>query len=199
MLRDFLFFLRALWREWVVLLTGGSILAVAFLWGALSGRSLRPNAVVGIVAITFLLAAFLSWRSQWVKAGQDIIHIDFPEIDQIYAGRTSPQIRQLLRPYMGKRTTVTGKLASIIESNGPGVFPTIVTLDLSDRKVAVGFGLPCAHVLVHPWHMSFRGMEAFPQGALMTINGRISSLSGASVSLSGPELIKMEVPPPSAV
>ena len=59
MLRDFAVFLRALWREWKTLLTGGSIVALIALW-ELTGHKAFPNSVNWLIlGFTFVVAAFL--------------------------------------------------------------------------------------------------------------------------------------------
>lgn len=110
MVRDFLFFIRALWREWAVLLTGGSIVALLALFTLSTGRTVPQSINWLVIGITLMLAAFLSWRVEWIKAGQGLVDLDFKEIQAIFKGRTEPQIKPLLRRYMGKWTTISGML-----------------------------------------------------------------------------------------
>jgi hypothetical protein len=189
MLRDFLFFLRALGQRWVVLLTGGGIVAIPALLTFIGAKSLPQSVNWLIVGLTLMLAAFFSWRTEWIKAGRWLVNIDFDKVGEICSSRTGPQARKLLRQYFGKRTTVTGTLSNIHESNGPGLFPTYVYLDSGkDDNVRVS-------VHVFPWNWIFRDISAFPPGSIVTVSGRIVGLSTLWTALSSPELISAELPP----
>jgi len=86
-IRDFAFFLRALWREWRVLLTGGSIVAVLVLIN-LGGRSIPRKVNWSIIGITFILAAFRAWRNEWINAGRGFVEVDFASVEEAFKGRT---------------------------------------------------------------------------------------------------------------
>ena len=73
MLRDFLAFVAALWHEWAVLLTGGSIIALLSLWNFAGRKPVPQSANWLIVGITFILASFLAWRKQYLDADKDFI------------------------------------------------------------------------------------------------------------------------------
>ena len=122
-------------------------------------------------------------------AGQWFVDIDFKNVEQICSGCTTPQAKQFLHHYLGKRTEITGILADIRESAGPGLFPTQVYLHIGvgDRRVGVSID-------VFLWNWSFKGIRAFPRGTIVTVSGRITDLAASSLFLSGCELIKAEPP-----
>jgi hypothetical protein len=139
-----------------------------------------------IVGLTLVLAAFLSWRSEWAKTGEGLVQIDFNYLAQIKEGRTEPQALALLRHFIGKRTKLVGELYDI----SPVVigFP-MLHLDLGDHARAV--------VNIAPWNRSFNGIDTFPRGAIMTVTGRIRRIdpsSSSAVWLSGCELIDVRLP-----
>jgi uncharacterized membrane protein YfcA len=64
MLRDFVGFLLALWKEWKALLTGGTILAVVSLGQKITGKSVPRSTNWLIFGLTLLLASFFAWRKE---------------------------------------------------------------------------------------------------------------------------------------
>ena len=62
--REFLDFLRALWREGKALIMGGSLFAVIAIWGLTTGKSVPVNVAYGAIAVTFIWAGFLAWRKE---------------------------------------------------------------------------------------------------------------------------------------
>ena len=62
LLRDIGSYARALWNEWVVLTTGGSIIAVIFGWEKLNGKSISTDVGLIVVNVTLLIASFTVWR-----------------------------------------------------------------------------------------------------------------------------------------
>jgi hypothetical protein len=63
-LRDLLDYIASLWREWKLLLTGGSIAALVTIWADTSGVAMPPNLGWTVVAATLLTAGFTSWRHE---------------------------------------------------------------------------------------------------------------------------------------
>ncbi|HTS07349.1 MAG TPA: hypothetical protein VMP68_17335 [Candidatus Eisenbacteria bacterium] len=64
MLIDFLRFLLAIWGEWQTLLTGGSVIAIAWMIEIVRDKPNPRNVNWLIVAVTFIFAAFLAWRRE---------------------------------------------------------------------------------------------------------------------------------------
>jgi hypothetical protein len=197
MLRDFVFFLRAFWRQWRILLTGGSIMALVALWGLVVGKSLDGAGWL-IVGVTLILAAFLSWRAEWIKAGEEFVKIDLRNIAHNCSGLTNPQAKRLLSHYNGKRMKVTGTLYETSELSvmKPYALISLLHLELNDGGTAL--------IVVSSWNSDFKGLREFPKGTVMTVSGRISAvsyLSGefASVSLSSCALLHLEFPGASAI
>jgi len=53
-LRDLIRFALALWREWQVLLTGGSIVALLALWAFATGKTIPQNLAWLVIGLTAL-------------------------------------------------------------------------------------------------------------------------------------------------
>jgi hypothetical protein len=62
-------YLRALWRHWSKLLTGGSLMAVLAVWG-ITGNALWPMVGIGVVGLTFLMASYEAWKEEY--SGTDL-------------------------------------------------------------------------------------------------------------------------------
>jgi hypothetical protein len=64
-----LIFLRAVWSEWVALLTGGGIMAMLGLWERRSGNVPVPGQVYwAIVLLTLVLTLYRVWKSEYLRA-----------------------------------------------------------------------------------------------------------------------------------
>ena len=65
-------YVKALWAQWKVLLTGGSVMALVAIWALATNRGLPYSAGWLILGITFVAASFLAWRheNEHVHAGQ---------------------------------------------------------------------------------------------------------------------------------
>jgi hypothetical protein len=113
-LRDFVSFLHALWNEWKVLLTGGSIIAALAIWGML-GKSLPYHLGQLVIGLTLVIAAFFAWRKERIKYTCLRDEIDATQlIGEIYT-------------FAGGQNTETGRMEMFIQLSiknlGP---PTIV-------------------------------------------------------------------------
>jgi hypothetical protein len=106
-LQDFWSFAIALWREWKVLLTGGSIIAVLAIWGFAGGKTLPTNLGWLTLGVTFILASFLAWRKEYHQrrdAATKRIFTDL-RVDQLMSflgGRTHIEANRLMAPYLEK-------------------------------------------------------------------------------------------------
>src|ERR1017187_8028834 len=162
MLRDFLLFVAALWREWKALLTGGSIIAFEALW-VLSGKPPLPQTANWIiVGLTMILASFLAWRRQWMEADKDFVHLSLAELRDLSRIGTALHTKTVLKPYIGKRIRVTGTIRN--------AFPaaTLAFVKLTCDGVEVSLELP------------FWGLKPFaplPKGTSITVVGRISEIT----------------------
>jgi hypothetical protein len=96
----------------VVLLTGGSILAVVALWQNFVGTVPRPINWL-IVAITFVVAAFHSWRDQYIQTGSGFISVDFDFLTKQLYNLTDIQRRVCVKPYVHKWVRLTGELHDV--------------------------------------------------------------------------------------
>jgi len=172
-LRDFSAFLRAFWRQWLVLLTGGSVIAVIAIWN-LAGRGAPPQQVNWLIlGLTLVLAAFFSWREEWIRAGRDLVDIDFSEVRRITDGYTDIQSAQFLRKYVGKRYQVRAKIRNVSYSQLIG-WNAFLYLDLEGITIAM---------MYFRWNPNISGMAVLPKGTEITVSGRVSEINFHSVFL----------------
>lgn len=88
MLRDFFEFVRALWKEWQALLTGGSIIALLWLLETVIRKPAIPSVNWLIVGLTFMIAAFFAWRKEWIRGGQGLANRTPKQLIGLFEGRT---------------------------------------------------------------------------------------------------------------
>ena len=69
--RDLAGFIAALWREWKILLTGGTIMALVAIWALGTNRALPYNFGWLVLGLTFIAAAFMSWRRAHLQTRAD--------------------------------------------------------------------------------------------------------------------------------
>lgn len=81
MFRDFENFVRSLWNEWKVLLTGGTLIAGIFIWSALVPRPLPRQTNWVILGFTLILASFFAWRKEWIRNQRGLIDIMASELN----------------------------------------------------------------------------------------------------------------------
>ena len=183
MLRDFWPFLVALWHEWKVLLTGGSIVAVFTLWN-LAGKKPLPQSVNWlIVGITLILAAFFAWRRAWIDAGRNIVTLRPAELTKLARNRTSVHAETFVKLYIGKRIIVTATISDVFRASVLG----FVFLRTDD--IGITLRLP------------FWGLRQFvplPKGTVITVAGRIKYIDPGTITLTNCDLVPTpsEVPPP---
>jgi hypothetical protein len=118
-IRDFASFLAALWSEWKVFLTGGTIVAVSEVWNLTGWKPLPHSVNWLILGLTFILAAFSAWRKEWIAAGRDFVMVRPAELVRLFNGGTKIQGSTLVKPYIGKRLTVTGTVHDVQRESGP--------------------------------------------------------------------------------
>jgi hypothetical protein len=176
-LRDFACFALAVWAEWKILLTGGTIMAGLALWNSSVGRSLSPSVSLPVVGVTLVLAAFFAWRKEWIRGGRGFIVVDPKSLVKLFDGRTDVYARTLIRPYVGRWTKITGEIRDI--RTGP--FVSLVRLLINDTPVDLELSR---------WKLG--PFVPLPSGTLVTVAGRISSISSISVSLRNCELMEVD-------
>lgn len=192
MLRDFVSFLHALWNEWKVLLTGGSIIALVTIWSAISRNS--PPKGIGwvIVGLTLIIAGFLSWRKQWLQADGRVAEINLKDVCDAVAGRTVVQAKSFVKPYLGKRVKITGILGDVWQEGLLGSLVSIFVLADKDKpwtKIQVtAAGMP-------RWRI--RPFIPLPSGTSITVTARIREVGFCSVSIGDCELVQAHPVVPS--
>jgi hypothetical protein len=173
-LHDILAFSRSLWDEWVSIATGSGLLALVWLLERTAQLDVPTEWNWLIVSFTFMAAAFLSWRRQWIAAGCGFHSVKPQELISLRKGRTSILSDTLLKPYMNKRIRVTGSL------NEVKLYPPIganAYLVVEGVLITVKAG---------PWKS--RLFTPLPVGAEITLSGRITAVGHSAVELGGVEV-----------
>ena len=116
MFRDFGSFIAALWREWVVLVTGGIIGVGLVLLGFLVGKPLPQRFGWLFLGLTLILAAFLAWRRQWIGADQNFLAVAPEDLVQLTYNRTKVHANTHIKPYLGKKVRWTGTIDNVFPS-----------------------------------------------------------------------------------
>jgi hypothetical protein len=155
MSHDFLDFLLALWAEWRVLLTGGTIFAAVSVWSLATSKPLPPQIDWLVLEITLILASFLAWRKEWIASNGHALSVEPKRLLELRSQGSQLQSDALLAPYMGKRITITSTLTDI--SNNIASFE-------SDGVRACSFELL--------WRPFTRSIIPLPIGSVVTMNGR---------------------------
>ena len=183
-MRDFVAFLLALWKEWKVLLTGGSLIAIREIATQVFHKPVPPSITWLIFSLTLIIAAFLSWQKQWLQVKRDheghFEEIDLKELCQTIVGRTEVQANVFVRPYLGKRVRITGVLSDVRESGDRSLISLLVG-DSWDRIHVIATGVSRSQVT---------SFIPLPAGTHVTIGGTISSVSASSVRIENCELIQ---------
>ena len=114
MLRDLICFLAALWAEWKVLLTGGTISAGLVGWALSTGKAAPRNISWIVLGLTLALAAFFAWRKEWVRGDRGFIDVTVSELYRLYeTGHTSIQKDAIIKPYVGKWIRARGRVRNV--------------------------------------------------------------------------------------
>jgi hypothetical protein len=177
MLGDFARFLAALWREWKVLLTGGSLIAILALWSMGTGKSIQQSVNWLVIGTTLLLAGFFAWRREWIQNGRGLVNVTVDELMATFEGRTSVQATTLVRPYVGKHIRVSGTLKQVSKLRFGSHF---VYLDLGQH-----------HVTIKMLGQAGRHCALLSKGTKVTVIGRIKEVSVLSVYLSARDIVSI--------
>lgn len=114
MLRDFLKYLNALWREWRLLLTGGSIIAVLAIWSFATGKPIPQKFAWLILGVTFIVASFMTWRRE-ASRREGRVYVEDPAntLCSLYVEHTEITADRLARPYLGKWLRAFGEICDV--------------------------------------------------------------------------------------
>jgi len=116
MVKDFIEFTRALWEQWKALLTGGSIIALLSLWDFATRKVVPRSLDWLILGLTLLIAAFLSWRKEWLRfdGGSGYVHMINKDGITLHGLMPRRKISELaLLAQEGAAITVTGRINRI--------------------------------------------------------------------------------------
>ena len=111
MLTDFMSFLRSLWREWSGPLGIG--LAVAALWRLTTGTTVPVVIESLFIGISFLAAAFIAWRKEWIAAGRGFIEVPLSQLVNAYSGPTPVHATVATYEYLNKSIRLSGTVWSV--------------------------------------------------------------------------------------
>jgi hypothetical protein len=185
MLRDFIEFLRAVWKEWVVLLTGGGLMAALALWQLGTGKSVPASVNWLIVGFTLIVAAFLAWRKEWIASTTGSpVHVDPAQIVRPYWDRTKIQADIYAKQYLGRHVRLRAILSDV-STEGP--LATFVHLKAGEVSITS---------MVPRWRA--RPFLPLAAGAVVTVAGRIEKIDALSISLSNCQFLKVEDVPDSS-
>lgn len=186
MRRDFMEFLRTLCREWVPLLTGGSVIALLALW-QMSGRQVPQSVHWLVVGLTLMVAAFLSWRKEWIQLGRGLVTESPEALVQIIKDKTGIQARIYLAKYIGRRITIRGYVSDV--SN---VLPWwhLVYIDAGNRDAGNRLLISCGIALG-----AFKIFSVLPRGAEITVSGRIREVHSLGLQLASCSLLEIHQSP----
>jgi hypothetical protein len=186
MFRDFSSFVAALWREWKVLLTGGSIVAILALLHFFGVKSLPQNVEQSvswlIVGLTLILAAFFAWRRQWIDADRNFLTLPLEELTRLTEDCTKVHANTLIRPYLGKKI----RCPATIDNVYPDKHLAFVTMKHGALQITLR--LP---------RWKIRPFVPLPKGTIVTVVGRIYAISKDAITLTNCHIVPAlpEVPP----
>lgn len=182
MVRDFFDFLWSLWQEWKALLTGGSIVALVFLYTVVSKKQLPYRVYWCILALTLVIAAFFSWRRARVEGGAGLVEVDVHKLSGVFHEETGVHAKLYVKQYIGKRVRLTGKLSAVNNIAWMTFVYVEVVKDFSD--VTIRFTL-------------LRGLRSasnftpLRRGTSVTVEGRIIEIAALGIQLSGVSLVSV--------
>jgi hypothetical protein len=173
--REFFAFIRALWEEWEVLLTGGTFGALLVLYGSVSGKAVAHHVGWVFLFATFLWSVFLSWRKQWREAEKNFVALGVAQLMELREGKTSPLANTILRPYIGKRIRVTGKLSDVSDR-----FFLTRLIHLRSEGILLAAQVPF-------WSAS--KFLPIPKGTVISLTGTISEIGTLAIQLVDVDLV----------
>ena len=185
MVRDFFDFLWSLWQEWKALLTGGSIVALVFLYTVVSKKQLPYRVYWCILAMTFVIAAFYSWRRARVEGGAGLVEVDVHKLCGVFSEETDIHANLYVKQYIGKRVRMTGNMWAV--SN-------IVWMTMVLIKVTSGRKDKHIKLTMIRWLGVARAFIPLRSGTSVTVEGRISEISYSGMTLSGASLVSVNLP-----
>jgi hypothetical protein len=180
MLRDFWSFITALWREWRLFLTGGSIVALYSLWNLAGWKPLPQSVNWLILGLTFVLAAFSAWRREWMEAARDIITVRPSALVNLFDSGTEVLGETLVKPYIGKRLRATGEVSNVQRGYGP--LSTSYVFLMSDG-VMLALWIPSRE---------FGKFVLLPKGATVTVVARIHSVYHGGIRMTNVAIVRAE-------
>jgi hypothetical protein len=186
MLRDFARFLFAVWNEWKVLLTGGTLIALLFIVGALRNKPMPPNVNWLVLGLTLVAAAFLAWRREWIENGKGFVDITPEQLTNLVDSVTRIAAQSSLKPYRNKWIKVTGRIQEVSHL----IFPYMFVRLLRGERPGIGVNLNLPR-----WRA--KSFIPLPRGTTVTVVGRIAEVGSYEIRLTNAELISVGAPPAS--
>jgi hypothetical protein len=186
-MKDLTGFLKAVWAEWITLLTGGSIVAVLGLWERL--RSPIPPAAYWLVVLAFLvMASFRAWRQERHRAtsAESRIFQGRPQValeySRVYHQQGTPQV---MAHNTSSEAAYNIKLEPLINEDLRAVFDVVPRLNAGESLpvplTIEGIGAIFARDLLHFLeHAPPKDMSEFVKPAMHTLRARYSDFSGTA-------------------
>lgn len=170
-----------------MLLTGGSIIAIAALWNLGGGKPLQRSVNWLIIGLTLILAAFLAWRREWIAAGRSITTVRPGELVKLFDNRTEVHAHTLVKPYIGKRIKITGVIDDVARAHGINSLFSFVHLKADGAYITIT--LPF-------WALT--KFLPFPRGSIITVVGTIYAVYLGGIGIWNCDVVPTpsEVPPP---
>ena len=72
-MREFFLFLSAVVQQWVAIVTGGVVSAVALTLGTFADFQPTPYVVLGVFVLGLFVAFFLAWRDEHRRAAHSVV------------------------------------------------------------------------------------------------------------------------------
>jgi hypothetical protein len=180
MVKDFIEFTRALWEQWKALLTGGSIIALLSLWDFATRKVVPRSLDWLILGLTLLIAAFLSWRKEWLRNESQFITITPEELTSFFQNRTEFHADLYVKPYIGKRIKSVARIEELSRFDGGSGYVHMINKD--------GITL---HGLMPRRKISELALLA-QEGAAITVTGRINRISITGIGLDEIEVVGIQ-------
>jgi hypothetical protein len=182
MLADFFHFLEAIWSEWKLLLTGGTIIACFSLWTFATGHALSRYLSWSVLVFTLVLAAFFAWRKEWVAGSRGFIDVTPAQLGVLSNNRTSVQADALISPYLGKSMKITAPLNDITTEGV--LFTTVFLREPGFASMFIVFRLP---------YWKRKTFLTLSPGMRLTVAGRLRAVSTSTIWLKSVMLLKVDL------
>jgi hypothetical protein len=195
-IRDFAAFLSALWHEWKILLTGGSIVAVLALLSFGGVKSIPQYVNWLIIGVTFVMAVFHAWRNERTNVARTkrdvstevpvpasaperiVIDVTPEYLMGFYKEHTDVQAAKLAESYIGKWIKQSGKVANVASSESMRTWEVYFADSRAEYIVSLAFDQTWAD-----------RVSVLKRGEQISVLGQIGRFDGSHLHLVHCELL----------